>query len=104
MKVRIIGNVEHDGVLLKEYEVYDLSESAALELIRAGNAKEEKKYPKEKVETYIPQKVDRDEQGVTKPGQKIEATEPNKNPSAVKGIEPEGNDIKGSDKNGKGKK
>lgn len=100
MKIRIIGNVLHDNVLLKEYEVYDLDEESAKALIESKNAKAEPTYPDEKVETYTPMIPKKDEKtGMIQPGQLVEATE--EGTDAVKGVEPKSNNVKGGQKRGK---
>lgn len=79
MKVRILGNIKHDGNLLEQYEVYDLDNDAAEQLIRDGVAQKVADDYKN-TSTYTPKKRG------DKPGELVDAVEtPSEN--TVKGVE-----------------
>lgn len=97
-KIRIIGNVKHDGSILEEYEVYELSDVAADALIASGNAK--LVTVDKKASTYMPQAVKVGPDGTRQPGQAVPDVSANENPSAqtVKAVEPAGKKtVKGDD-------
>lgn len=100
-KVRILGNVKHDGQMLEEYNVYELSDRAAEDLVAAGNAKiVPDDYDKE-TSTYTPKKVKLAKDGSRQPGESEDDVSANENPSAqaVTGVEPKGKrTVKGGDK------
>lgn len=89
-KVRILGNVKHDGAMLEEYEVYELGDQAADELVAAGNAKIVPDDYNKETSTYVPQKVKVKADGTRQPGEFEPDVEANENPSAeaVTGVEP----------------
>jgi hypothetical protein len=89
MKIRILGNVKHDGNWLKKYEVYNIDEDAAKQLItdKVAEAVGED-YPH--TNEITPKKRGKN------PGELVDAIEGKT--EGVKGVEPVQNtEVKGND-------
>jgi hypothetical protein len=97
MKVRILGNVKHDGVILQEYNVYELSDDAAQALLDSGNATTKGITNETPAEKYEARKVKLDAEGRRVPGESVPANEP-VDDAAKKGVEPtSGDSVQGND-------
>lgn len=89
MKIRILGNVKHDGNWLKKYEVYNIDEDPAKQLIadKVAEAVGED-YPH--ANDIIPKKRGKN------PGELVDAVEGKT--EGIKGVEPvQATEVKGND-------